>query len=275
MRHFLLALIVGSLGLRLTATEQLITVTPQALDGWTLSGVDKNTLAQASHLVLPPRAQLSREFYGSAVILHLVTRPVFSETVEEWPIMEVGPAALALVRKDGLDRIVVVVGERTSIDLPLPAPKSADGPAIELALAYDPVTGIGLVGIEDKLTAFESDPTTKPVGLVLSAGETASWPQDLMQVLLLSDEASVTGPGRVGHNLNSRESTSTDKIKAALDKLLSEAGGSSASGHEANGAARAMITNSAISTLEIYTQPAVRRGRPESVRTLVAKIQSK
>lgn len=168
-----------------------------------------------------------------------------------------------------------IVGERTSIDLPLPSPKDSKNPTIDLALAYDPVTGAGVVGIENELKTFVDEPTAKPVELVLSAGGSAPWAQDLMEVLLLTDDASASNVAGIGGVRNSAKNSATDKIKAALDKLLTQTDGSDALVHAAGRSGGTASVSNLVSTLEVYTPPAVRHGRPDSVRTLVAKGQGK
>ncbi len=274
MRHLILALLVCTFGLRLGAAEQLITVTPQTLAGWTVVGAEPGVLAAGPQLILPAGAQLNREFPASAVILHLVSRPILSAATAEWPILEVGPVALALIGPGAPGRLVLVVNEDSVIDLPWPVVMDQKNPAVDLILAYDPVTGAGLIGLKDQLKSFAGTPSAKPVEVVLSAGAHAPWPQDLLSVLLLTDDPPDARSG--GKGGKSDPSTATAKLKSALGSLLDPTGAAkSTPGVSSGAAAGAALDPEPVSTLEIFTPPSVRRGRSEEVRAIVARTKAK
>lgn len=193
MRNNLFALIACALALRLAAAEQFLTVTPQSLDGWSVTGADRAVLAQAPALSLPAGSILGREFANNAVVLHLVSRPVLSETPADWPILAVGPAALALIGNNEKGRLVLVVGESTLIELPWTAVIDQANPALDLILAYDPETGAGIVGLGDQVKSFDAGLTAKPVEVVLSAGNKHDWAQDSMDILVLTSDPIESG----------------------------------------------------------------------------------
>lgn len=274
MRSLIPALLLCTLGLRLGAAEQRLTVTPQTLAGWSVVGADRSALAADKDLILPAGAQLSREFSASAVILRLVSRPVLSETAAEWPILEVGPVALALIGREDQGRLVLVVNEDRVIDLPWPVVPDKLNPAVDLILAYDPLTGAGLIGLKDRLKSFAGAPTAKPVEVVLSAGEHTAWPQDSLSVLLLADDPPPPGARPGGNGGHSDARAAAGKLKTALGSLLDPAGAANTTpGGPAGAAATAAPDLDPVSTLEIFTPPAVRHGRAEAVRTLLARTQ--
>lgn len=270
MRLLLLALPALILGLRLGAAEHLLPVTPQTLAGWSVAGAEKNALASGQQLSLPAGAQLSREFSASAVIVHLVSRPVLAETSAEWPILEIGPVALALTGREGQGRLVLVVNADHVIDLPWPVVPDPAHPAVDLILAYDPVTGAGLVGLKDQIKPFAGASSAQPVAVILSAGEHAAWPQDSLSVLLLAADPPppVARSGGNGGSTSSRAATA--RLKTALDHLSGPAATATPGGPAAP-ATTAAPEPAPVSTLEIFTPPAVRRGRAEAVRALLAR----
>ena len=276
MRHLILALLVCTFGLRLGAAEQLITVTPQTLADWTVVGAEPGALASGSQLTLPAGAQLNRVFPSSAVILHLVSRPVLAETAADWPILEVGPVALALIGQGALGRLVLVVNKDSVIDLPWPVVTDQKNPAVDLSLAYDPVTGVGLIGLKDKLKSFAGSPSVKPVEVVLSAGQNSAWPQDLLSVLLLTDDIPAPDARSGGQEGNSPQRAATAKLKSALDNLLNLTGAANPTpGGSSGTAANAATLPEPVARLEIFTPPSVRRGRSEEVRAIIARTQNK
>jgi len=274
MRDLILALLLCTLGLRLDAAEQLITVTPQTLADWTVVGADRTVLAAEKQLSIPAGAQLSRQFPAAAVMIRLVSRPVFADTAAEWPILEIGPVALALVGRDQeAGRLVLVANGDSVVDLPWPVVADNSNPTVDLILAYDPLSGAGLLGYQDKLKSFTSAVTTKPVEVVLSAGEHAAWPQDMLQVLLLGDDPPPgVGPTTGAGNDNSLAAIT--KFQAALNRLPGPTDAAKSAG-EAQSAITAAPAPAPASTLEIFTPPAVRRGRAEEIRTLLARIRAR
>lgn len=276
MRYLILALLICTHALRLGATEQLLTVTPQTLAGWSVVGAEKNALSAGHQLVLPAGAQINREFSSQAVIVHLVSRPVLAEAAAEWPILEVGPVALALIGQGAQGRLVLVVNEDRVIDLPWPVVTDQKNPAVELILAYDPLTGGGLIGLKDKLKSFAGSPSIKPVEVVLSAGQHAAWPQDLLSVLLLASDSPPLDVRTDGKGGNSPQYAATAKLKSALGRLLEPTGAASTTAGGSSGTSASAAPDLApVSTLEIFTPPSVRRGRSEDVRAIVARAQNK
>lgn len=275
MQRSLLALVVGALGLPLTAAEILYTVTPQSLGAWSTAGVDKSSLAVDKTLSLPAGAQLGRKFPEGAVILRLVTRPVFSETPSEWPILEVGPAAVALIRKAGEGRLVLVVDETKAAVLPWTIPLTGKDDSCEIVLAFDPSSGTGFISLKDQVQTFEATPPADPVEVWLSAGSKSAWPQDLMEVLLLTDENDAGTP-KTTEGKAAKSAKPIDRLKSALDDLLERDSDKSKS--KTTGATSNIVAASGetVSMLEIFTPPSVRRAKVvEVVRAAVVRKKDK
>lgn len=271
MKRCLFALVSATLLLPLGATEQRLRVTPRNLAGWTVTGTDKGTLMSGVILSLPPGAQLSRDFSGGAVILRLVSRPVFSEVAQEWPVVSVGSAALTLIRKDGQGRLVLVIDGKTATALPWSVHLDpAHEISVEVVLAYDALSGIGLVGLQDEVQLFDAPLSTNPIELLLSNGAKAPWSLDTMQVILLAadGEESDRSEGLGGSPAKDRIS---GKLQSAADRLLRKEegiGGLSVS----TGSLTERAANNATSTLEIFTPSSTRRVRVvEAVQGSLAK----
>lgn len=275
-RHFIRGLFTLVLCLRLTAEEQLVTVTPQTLEAWTVLGADRRAIIEQEHLILPAGSEIGRAFPSQTVILRLLTRPVFSESPAEWPILEVGPATLALISKDGQRRAVLVIGEQVSLDLPVSAPEYDQSAGTDLILAYDPETGAGLIRLQDSIRSFEAGQNAKPVEMALLAGSNSNWPVEVMEVLLLPNDPA-----------GSEERTSAREAEARLRKLidsrmsaLSADGGSGGGSGSGSGSSAAAVENKPTpagtgSTLEVFTPSSVRRARIETARAIIARSQGR
>lgn len=278
MRLLTISALILSLVRPLGATEQLVTVTPQTLGGWKVLGADPVQLAKAKQLTLSANAQLSRLFSDHAVILHLVSRPVFSEESTQWPIIGVGPVALALIKKDGLGRLVLVTDETTAHDLPWSM--SLDHPelAVDLVVAYDPLAGAGVIGFQDQLQEFELQASAKPVEVWLGAGAGSPWLLDQMEVLLLGADAPEND--KLDSDTTAQQKAFKARLKSAMSELSSDGGSGGGSGHGSGSSADpdgvAAATVGSASTLEVFTPPSVRRAKViEVVRATVAKGQGK
>ena len=276
MRSLILAFLTCALGGSLWGAEQLLTVTPQTLAGWTISGADRNAVAAREALVLPGNAQLSRVVPSGAVILRLVSRRVFSEEPAQWPVIGAGSAALALVQMEGRGRFMLVLNESNVKELPWSVSLDEKGVTVDLVLAYDPLSGVGLIVFQDKVQEFEVPLSTRPVELWLSAGQTAAWPQDLMQVMLLTaDPADPSGAD--AKPVTTAHPSPADRLQAAAGILRARDAAAGDLSPAPTGSAT-MDKSSTVPTLEIFTPPSVRRTKVkiiEAVRAAVERSQGK
>jgi hypothetical protein len=257
------------------AADQVITVTPQNLAGWTITGANRDTMASANQLVLSAGAQMSREFADKAVILHLVSRQVFSEQPENWPIIGLGSVALALIRQGGQGRLVLVTNETTATPLPWTVTldtKSKDDP-IELFLAYDSVSGVVLVSFQNQVQSFDLAPSTTHFGVWLSAGATADWSLDVLQVMLLTPGANPTGP-KANPGANTAQTSLPDKFQAVLNNLQAFGSAPETTGGALGGTNTSGLPKNSFK-LEVFTPPSVRRAQVINVvRSTIAKAQA-
>ena len=277
MRPLILFSLVLATALTAQTADLVINVTPQNLVGWTVAGADRGALTSANQLVLPAGAQMSQTFSGGTVILHLVSRQAFSDQPNNWPIIGLGSAAVALIRKDGQGKLVLVVNETTATNLPWTVPLDPNNSQdqVELTLAYDPPSGVGLISYEDQVVPFNLSPSTKPAEVWLSAGANSNWPLDVLQVVVLGanpDTASTAGSLGTS-NTSATTPTTVAGLQATLDKLRSTGGVTGATGQTAASKANSVGTDS---RLEVYTPPSVRRMQVlNAVRSTIAQAQAK
>lgn len=268
--RFLLLLVAFT---NLNAVEQVINVTPQTLAAWALHGADKASLAQGKQLVLPGGAQLGRNFTPGIVVVRLTTRPAFTASAEEWPILEAGPAVLALIRQGDKGRMVLVTGDDTVVNVPWSIPLDDPQPPLDFILAYDATSGAGLLSWEGQTQSFHVAATRRPIPLFLTAGATTAWPINEMTVLVLSGDQSDDTAARA--DASQKNLAATNRLEAAVRQLneKSESGGADSAARTADNGQAGVETP--VSTLEIFTPPAVRSVRAGTVREMVAKAVNK
>lgn len=281
MRHLLSLSLAAVLVCSGHASHQIIEVTPQTLEGWTLTGADQVALTSGDQLVLPAGAQLSRQFSGSAIILHLVTRPTFSTRAEDWPIIGLGSSALVFTRKDGQGQMVLVTGDDTATVLPwsLPPDRPDKPELIDLFLACDPESGMGLISCQNQIKSFNLPANAKSAEVWLSAGTPSNWPLALFQVILFDPMVTPTAYPRA---VNGSHADATDP-RPALTANLQAVMGQMRAATEAAGVIAATPGNEAtvaksgpVSRLEVYTPSSVRRVRViNAVRSAVAEALAK
>ncbi len=269
-RLFVLGLALAS---ALSAAEQILVVSPSTLEGWSVTGADKATLARNPQLVLPAGSQLGQNFSGNAVILHLVSQPALSASSAEWPILAVGPAALAVVAENGGGRLMLVVNESTLIELPWKIPTTQNPASLDLLLAYDPLSGAGLIAFQNQTQAFEAGRSTGPVDVFLTAGASNAWPCEKMEVLLLGADPvdpNAAASARSGEAANK----TAEKIRSAAEQLLAGHSAGAVATAATSLAPAAVPVSGANVTLEIFTPPCVRRTEIiAAVRSTVANAQ--
>lgn len=275
MKIFLSTLLVLASATAILTAEPSLVVTPSSLDGWTVTGADRTSLAACPQLLLPAGSQLGRQFPGGAIVLHLVSTPVISADSADWPILEVGPVALAAVADNHGGKIMLVVNESVQVELPWKIPSSPNPTSLDLLLAYDPVSGAGLIGMQNDMRAFDAGASTRPVEVILSAGATHAWPCDQLELWLLSADAiEVTSPATT--QASERARTPSEKLRSLVEQLTGERDSGA-------GPTPSVVTPFPVATavgglgarLEVFTPPAFRHSRAAEVRSIIAKRQAK
>jgi hypothetical protein len=272
---FLVGLGLISLSCGLVAGVQEYSVTPATLAAWQVTGTDRQKLQSQSTLSLPAGAEIVRTFPGGAVVLYTVSRPLFGQTAADWPVLQVGPAALAFTRQGNEGKLVLLLGEELSV-LPLAVALDSHGRSagpLELAVGYDAVAGICVVGFADQVMSFQGGANRAVIEVSLSAGAQNVWAHDSLDVQVFAP-ASVTPARSTGQP----EATNRPALLTAALEKLQQAGSAAGPGNPDRTASATQSSNGPVAetppprrpSLEIYTPPAVRRSA-EAVRALIAK----
>ncbi len=254
----------------LSAGVQDLTVTPATLADWQLTGADRTKLQSQDTLMLPAGAEISRTFTDGAVVLYSVSSPHFGSTSDDWPVVQVGPAALALIRKGIRGELVLLVDNSISI-LPVEVPLDASGNVmepLEVALGYDPAAKVGVVAFGDQVLSFKGAANTAGVEIAVSAGERSPWTQDSLEVLVIGpDDPTDAAKGRAGAEAAKR----ADLLDSAAEQLRHA--GEGIGGRNGTGAGVTKPkTIGVVSTLEVYTPASVRHGAA-AVRAVIAQAK--
>jgi len=252
----------------LTAGVQDHAVTPATLADWQLTGADRAKVQARDTLELPAGAEISRTFPVGMVVLHTVSRPHFGSTPDDWPVVQVGPAALALVRKGVHGELVLLVGEVVSIltaEIPLDAGGRVLQP-LEIALGYDPAAKTGVVAFADQVLSFKGTAKDPAGEIAVSAGARYSWAQDALEVLVITPD----GPSDAAGGLAGGEPAKRAALLASAVAQLRQAGEVINAGNITTSAVAARPeTPPGGSTLEVYTPASVRHGAA-AVRAAIA-----
>lgn len=214
-------------------------------------------------------SEVFRAYESGAVLLQLRSNPVFGAAPEDWPVVQVGPLALAFMREGGNGRIGILRGEEAEL-LPDEFALDSDGrasAAIEAIMAFDASSGTAVHAIGGKIVVLEASARGRAVEVALAAGASAAWPVDGMEVLVVGEEQG-RPPG--GAPPGDSAAALLDRVLAALRapvaSALPHASGSSS---EPAKAERKPLPPGYV-RLEISTPPAVRRGAGQ-VRAIVAR----
>jgi hypothetical protein len=258
----------------LQAGEQTLVVTPQTLDGWTVTAADPSGLSQASMLALPGGAQLSRLFDSDVVTLRLATPVVFGLAGEDFSTLEVGPAALVFSREGMAGQIVLVMGDNRSYPLPFPVKLNLDGSSIdpvEVQLTYDRASGNVIVTGFGQTLSYATEPSPKPVEVVISAGTHEAFTLQNLTVQLLTTDDPATRSTNGATGLPSATSTNTHLTASGKRNLSGSLGsGGGALTTTDSGLAAKPSAAAGNMTLEVYTPAAVRHGHVDAIRSAVA-----
>lgn len=257
--------------------QQTILVTPQSLAGWTVTGADRQAMAAQPALVLPAGAQLARAFPGPTLALKVSTRPQFGLTPADWPVLEIGNAALVFMREGGTGKLALVLGTETPVELPGSYALDADGRSVEpLAVTFAREGAVVKVEAAGRKLSLPVAPAPEPgLEAVASAGAGNGWSLDRLEVATPTAEA-VTAAAAVdtsaGAPAGSAGGTVDRKSGAANPKTEDGPSGTAAAPGPTGAppAAAAATGKAGAGTLEIFTPASVRHGRADTVRNAVA-----
>lgn len=266
--------IFGFLGpvLALQAGSQAFSVPSENLADWTLLRVERTAFRKLNGFSLPAQAQMARSFHSVAVTVQLVTQPVIGEAPEDWPVLELGHAAVVLTRHGNIGQLTVVIGEESPQSLPFTFALDDEGRSVEILtirLVHSD-SGVSIALGTNSPGISYSTTASRPLDLIISAGANQQW--DLLGLYgswVVPDQ--IVAPSNRGGKAAGGDTliaglTSTDG-KFPSDRVVGYIGLSTISTSKAKGAVSTAGVPSQATTLEIYSPPTVRLGRSAAVRS--------
>jgi len=248
-------------------------LTPQTLGGWNITGTDAATLSQQSPLTLPAGTQLARAFASGELALKVSTAPAIGQNPEDWPVLEFGSAALVFSRATAEGQLVLVLGDEPPLELPFTFPLNPGGQSAETLEVVLRRTGstISLTVAGQTLVFPSAMAAGDPTGVVISSGSAEPWAFRLVELTTGEGRSLVPeGAGPRGERTGGRkivaggmgaapgaDDWTTDRVPVP-DKSAGQASSAPAA---------------AAVTLEIFTPPSIRYGRPDSARVIAAQLK--
>jgi hypothetical protein len=262
----LFGLLAFSLGVQ---AQQTIVVTPQTLIGWTVTGADPQALSQQRVLGLPAGAQLARSFRTTALEIKVTAPPFVGTSADDWPVLEIGDAALLFARGGSTGNLLLVLGDKAPVELPFTFSLDAAGRSVvPLTVIFSRQGAAVHVGLADQTLEFSAGPAANSgLEVVASAGRADAWELQNLVVTVAAPLVSGSTDGQSA-DASRTEATPSNLLTQArpdssgidpLAKVTAPAGGPVAAGPASGASTRP-------ATLEIFTPPAVRRGRADAIR---------
>ena len=269
---------VISLASALQMSGQTTEVTPNALGGWTVTGADQSALQANPSLTLPAGSQLSRVFQAGDLSVDAVTQPVLGTATQDWPMLEVGPAALVFARKGASGQLILALAADVPVALPFTIALDAEGRSTEpVAVSMTLTGGVLTVSSGGQSWQFPTEPGAPATQeVVASAGAEHAWVFDKLRVS--GAALSVVDSGGAGAGSGVKPPPSEDsgsmgsRQDAAASRRVFLAGGFGATA-SAPPKTPAAQTNPP-KALEVFTPPSVRQGRADAVRANLSQSQN-
>lgn len=279
MRTPLALLAAFAFALSLRSAPQTIKVVPSSLTGWIVTGTARTVLAAQPKLELPAGAQLSRQFNSPDLLLRATIQPLVGAESADWPVMEIGSAALLIARDGSYGKLWLVVADDAPVELPVTFALDAEGRAVApLTVIFASRNSVLTVEAAGKTlnypmtVAQSADPE-----LVISAGTTEPWLFDDLEVTFDSKIVSAV-PSPI--DVSDKTSRDSDLSSAHPFTTATEAGAAVVVSDSMVTAIVPVkptpdIANDVSGVLEIYSQPAIRFGRVDTVRSAALRSQKK
>lgn len=261
-----LGLLAG--GLTARSTETTLPFTAQSLPAWTVVGAPPSFLPETGAIFLPADTQLLRTFPAARLGISMIVRPIFGAQVEELPVIEIGSAALVFMQHEQIGYLALVSGEAGPVLLPVPDMLDAGGrtpnPLVIAVVVADGWATVTFGELSQRLPLGAS--TGSKTEVILSSGRGSA---------LIIDQLDVTIPSLDSIEAESVVMRRPSVADAGPETSIQPAAGANARirmpGSSTNAGtddptAKEAATPAVVSTLEVFTPPAVRHGRADSVR---------
>lgn len=252
-------------------------LTPQTVKSWIIAGADQAKLTEAPLMVLPAGAQAARRFQGKEIVVNLDAGVVFDTDPANWPVLEIGSAALAFVRNGETGGLSLVLGDSAPITLPYVFKLDPNGLSIDpVHLTFALSDGIAAVSTQQKTLVF---PIGFAVGeqseVVVSAGGGSDLALINFSVMLDSNEEPGSNTSTSGTHDNPSTTGSGNSAGSSASGLNSIAVPvvSPGTGGTAKPADVVTPTPARKVGLVVFSPSAYRLGRADSIRAAAASAK--
>jgi hypothetical protein len=269
---------VISLASTLLMNGQTIEVTSTTLAGWTVTGADQSALQASPSLTLPAGSQISRVFQAGDLAVDAVTQPVLGTESQDWPMLELGPAALVFARKGDSGQLILALAGDDPVALPLTIALDAEGRSTEpVAVSLALSGGVLTVSSGGQSWRFPVAPGVSTAQeVVASAGVEHAWAFETLQVSGAALTVVGTGGSGAGSgakppspedsgSAGSRQGTTASRRVFVVESFAATASAPLATPSAQTGPPK---------TLEVFTPPSVRHGRADAVRATLSQSKN-
>ncbi len=235
-RWWSLALLGTMPGAALLAQDQLTSAT---LAAWNATGPAPQVASGQSTIILPAGGQLARTYPAGQLLVHVVSRPFFGATADNWPALEVGPASLTFVLS-ATGGGMVLLGDK-ALPLPSTIAVGSDGRSLQpldLSLSYDNFLNQATLLLNGASYSVAATTSTSQLQVAVSAGGALGWSLDSLEVS--------STPSPAGSTLSSGLVAGNSAISNAKADNTTTATTSSGSGVKIDAATRKLAFANAI-----------------------------
>lgn len=239
------------------------------LSEWGAGDTSTSELVQNNKLVLPAGAQLYRVVTGGGVTFKITSTPIFSTEPEEVAILEFGTNALAFMQSSEIGRIILLQGDLEPQFLSYEIALDDTGRAAEVLALNLTQRGQSLfLSTQGQTLQLVSEPLTETTEIVLSSGANQSW--EISELRVTTEPQYTAGSAATREPGGSSSGDVTDQTSEAsspnsLPGIPEEAADDASSAVGGSTSADVQQAHRRV-RLEVFTPPAVRRGRSAAVR---------
>ncbi len=137
MRTIFVPLSLMALATNLQATQLAANESIQTLARWSVSGANNLDPNFQADFTLPAGAQISRIFDLGNLTIQTTTTPTIGIDAKDWPALEIGSSALVLSREANVGKLILILNERQTVELPFTIALDDQGTAAApIAIVY-------------------------------------------------------------------------------------------------------------------------------------------
>lgn len=246
-------------------------------EAWETATTPVQQLVQDDQLVLPAGTQLYRDLNAGNMTLRISSSPVFSSDPEQVAVLEFGTNSLVFIKENDFGRITLMSDDLVAQTLPPSVVLDEnDRPTEALDLELTQRDGLLFLTIQKQTQQFPA--TRGATQIVLSAGASQDWTIRNLQVtfepLLVGDDSEpIDGRTESSDGFSYDIGRSAATMGSADANMTSGVDGLDTSSEKPD-SSEAKATQREV-RLEVFTPPAVRRGRSAEVRAALNRANLK